>query len=616
MAVVFPILRSGSGARMVVLMAPFVGVVVAVLALLVAGDLQSRSVTDPAIDVRVGLPVAELTRNLAVAAVLGLLAAAVWVVGPGDQVWARLLDAAAAAASVWATAAAVTGLLTFVSASGLLPGDPGFSSELIGYLTGIGLGQAWAVETVAAAILAALCVAVRSHTGALVLLVLAAAGLLPVLVGHAAGGQDELVEVPALVIHVLAAGTWIGGLAVVALLLARRSVQLHVVLARYGQIALLCFVALTVSGTVLALLHLGPGAPLNSAYALLILAKVVLLIAAGMFGGVIRVRLLRRFTPVRTRRGLGAVLGAELVILASAFGVAAALVRTPSPESDEAAPPLTTPAEVLTGRPLPAPFSPLQLVASWRPDLGWITLSVGLAVVYGVGIFRAWRSGQDWPVARSLAWYGGLAALVLLTSGGANVYAPVLLSVHVVTKLVLLVPIPALLIAGRPGRLIEAVALPRGDGSRGLREWRRAVSDLPLARALARPLPAALLALLVIGSLYTTGLLEWETRQLVGHEIVTASMLIIGLLLTSGWLRVVEGRVVTIAVLAAGLILLAAALLIGARVGADWFFALGWPNPVADQRTAGVAVLVVLVLLGSLAGAARMPRPRVAQAKG
>lgn len=595
---------------MVVLIVPVVGAAVTVVALVVAGDLQSRSVADPAIGVRVALPVAELLRNLAVAAILGLLTVSVWVMGPSDRVWARQLDAAAAAASAWATAAAVTGLLTFISATGLLPGDPGFSGELIGYLTGIGLGQAWLVETVAAAILTVLCLVVRSHTGALVLLVLAAAALLPVLVRHAVGGQDELVEVPALVIHVLAAGVWIGGLAVVALLLAQGAVQLHAVLARYGQVALSCLIALAVSGSVLALLNLGPGVPLVSAYALLIVAKVVLLVVAGVFGGVIRVRVLRRATSGRLRHGLGAVLSGELVVLASAFGVAAALVRTPSPESGEAVAPPSTPAEVLTGRPLPVPFDPLQLVTSWRPDLGWITLSVLLASVYLTGIVQARRGGRRWPISRSVAWFGGLAALVLLTSAGANLYEPVLLSVHVVTKLVLLVPIPALLIAGAPGRLIELAALPRVDQSRGLREWRCAISAWPVVRKLARPVPAALLAVLLLGSLYATNLLEWEARQLVGHEIITAAILVIGLILTRGWVRVPKGRALSVSVLSVGLILLATWMLVGGRIGADWFFRLGWSDPSGDERVAGLAVLVTLVLLGSMSAAVWILRLR------
>jgi putative copper resistance protein D len=595
-------------------MAPLVGVVVAVLALVVAGDLQSRSVTDPAIGVRLALPVAELLRNLAVAAVLGLLTVSVWVLGPSDSIWARQLDAAATAASVWAAAAAVTGVLTFISATGLLPGDPGFSGELIGYLTGIGLGQAWLAETVAAAILAALCLAVRSHTGALVLLMLAAAALLPVLVRHAAGTSDELVEVPALVIHVLAAGVWAGGLAVVALLLAHSAVQLHAVLVRYGQIALVCLGALTVSGSVLALLNLGSSVPLGNAYALLVAAKVVLLIAAGMFAGVVRLRAIRRSTPTRSRHGLRAVLAWEVLVLASAFGVAAALVRTPSPESSEAAPPPSTAAEVLTGRPLPAPLDPLHLVSSWRPDLGWITFSVMLAAVYLTGVVRVRRGGQHWPIRRSIAWFCGLAALVLLTSGGANLYEPVLLSMHVTTKLVLLVPIPALLIAGAPGRLIEAAARPRSDQTRGLREWRRAISASPLVRKLARPVPAALLAVLVLAALYATNLLEWETRQLVGHEVFTATILIIGLLLANGWLRVAKGRAVSIAVLAVGLILLATWMLVGGRIGVDWFSALGGSDPRGDERAAGLVVLA-LVLFGALGAAAWTLRLRISQPK-
>jgi putative copper resistance protein D len=579
-----------------------VGVAVTVLALFVAGDLQARSGDDPAVALRVALPVAELLRNLAVAAVLGLLIVAVWVLGPADRVWARLLDAAAAAASAWATAAAVTGVLIFVSASGLTPEDPGFSGELIGYLTGIELGRAWASEAVAAAVLAALCLAVRSHTGALVLLLLSAGILLPVLVSHAAGGRDELVEVPALVIHVIGAGMWTGGLAVVALLVARRPAQLHTVLARYGEIALLCLIAVTVSGTVSALLHLGPGVPLGSSYALLVVVKVGLLIGAGVFGGSVRVRLLRRFTAAKVRRGLAAVLGVELLVLAAAFGVAAALVRTPSPESTVASPPIATPAEALTGRPLPAPFVPLQLVASWRPDLVWIGVGAILAVGYGVGIAHIWRSGGRWPVGRMLAWYGGVAALVLLTSGGANVYGQVLLSVHVVSKLVLLVPIPALLIAGAPGRLIESAASPRTDGSRGLREWRRAISSLPLVQQLARPFPATLLALTVLTLLYATGLLEWETRQLVGHEVITAALLLIGVLLATGWKRTGEGRALSIALLGLGIAGLGMWMLIGGRVGADWFSALGWPDPRSDQHAAGIAILVLLSA-GLVAGA-------------
>jgi len=43
---------------------------------------------------------------------------------------------------------------------------------------------------------------------------------------------------------------------------------------------------------------------------------------------------------------------------------------------------------------------------------------------------------------------------------------------------------------------------------------------------------------------------------------------------------------------------------------------LGWKDPVADQRTAGLAVLVVLALFGSLAAAARAFQARDHAVKG
>lgn len=599
--------------RLVVLVAPVVGVAVAVWALSVAGDLQVGSVADPGIGVRVALPVAELCRNLSVAGVLGILVTMVWVVGPSDRIWSRLMDAAAAAASVWATAAAVTGLLTFISATGLAPTDPGFSGELVGYLTGIEFGRAWAIETIAAAGIAALCVAVRAHTGALVLLLATVAALLPVLsLGHSGNGGEAPVEVPALVLHVLAAGTWTGGLAVVALVAATRRDDLRPVLERYGTVGLICLAAVSLSGTTLALLHLGGAAPLATSYGLLVIAKVGLLILAGVFGGLTRLRLLRPLAPMRMRWVVAAVLTVELVVLAAAMGVAAALARTPSPESKVATGPMSTRAEALTGRPLPAPLDALHLAVTWRPDVVWIGFAVLLAVGYGAGIARIRRAGRRWPGGRVAAWFGGVAALVALTSGGVDVYGQVLLSVHLARTVLLLFLVPALLIAGAPGRLVRAAATRRTDGSRGLYEWCQALGTLPAVRWMARPLPATLLALALLALLYGTELLTWEVQQLAGHEVISVTLLVTGVLLVTGWRRIAEGRALSIALLVLGVTGIAMWMLLGGRVGAGWFAALGWPDPRSDQRDAGI-VLLVLLGLGLLVAAPMQLRTRAAR---
>lgn len=578
---------------------------VALAALLLTGDLEPGSAGDPSVGLRVALPLAELLRTIAVSTVLGALAVAVWVVPPGRRTWSRLLDTAAAACGVWAAAATTTCLLVFVSASGLTPSDPGFGRELIGYLSDIELGRAWATEAGGAALLTALCAAIRSQRGALLLLLLAAGALVPIaLEAHAAGGGDEAVAATALLVHVLAAGTWTGGLAVVIVVAVGRRMPLQVLLERYSTIALICLGAVAISGAASAASNLEAVDELMSPFGALVLIKAGSLLAAGMLGGQIRTRLLRRIT---TDEGLRVVpvLGVELLVLTTAIGAAAALARTPSPQSSVPAAPLRTPAQILTGLPLPAPLDLIDLLTAWRPDLVWIVVGLILAAAYGVGIGRFRRAGGRWPLRRAVAWYVGVVGLVLLTSGGANVYEQVLLPAHVVTKVLLLLPIPALLIAGAPGRLTEQTATPRVDGSRGLLEWSRAIEGHGLLRSLSRPIPATALALSLIAALYGTSLLEWETRDLLGHEVVTTALLTCGLLAARGRQRSQLHRGPALVLLCAGLLGLALLMLLGGPIGADWFFELGWPQPEADQRAAGAAVLALMPVIVLSA----LPRP-------
>lgn len=577
--------------------APALAAVVTLVALLLTGDLDARSAGDPGDALKVALPLAVLLRTLAVSAALGALAVAVWVIGPEDRPWTRLMDTAAAACGVWAVAAAGTCLLTFISATGLGPAEPRFGPELIGYLTGIELGRSWATEAVGAALLTSLCLAIRTHRGALLLLVLVAGDLVPLsLQAHARSTGEEAVAAPALLVHVLAAGTWTGGLAVMIVLAAGRQMRLQVLLSRYGTIGLICLVAVAISGTASAVLNLSSPAELASPFGGLVLVKVGSLLAAGLLGALIRARLLRQLATTASTRAVH-VLGIELLVLVTAIGAAAALARTPSPQSSVPAAPLTTAAEILTGRPLPAPLDPVRLLTTWRPDLGWIVLGIVLAAAYGTGLLRVARSGGRWPLPRALAWYAGVGALVLVTSGAANVYEQVLLSAHVVTKVLLLLPIPALLVAGAPGRLIEQTATPRGDGSRGLLEWSRAISGAVVLERLSRPVPATLISLALVAALYTTPLLEWETQDLTGHEVVAGALVALGLLLCRGWQRALPGRGLALALMCGGLTGLALLMLLGGPIGADWFFRLGWPQPETDQRAGGAAVLALMPVI-------------------
>ncbi|HEX9040875.1 MAG TPA: cytochrome c oxidase assembly protein [Trebonia sp.] len=67
----------------------------------------------------------------------------------------------------------------------------------------------------------------------------------------------------------------------------------------------------------------------------------------------------------------------------------------------------------------------------------------------------AWRqSARPWPDGRTLAFLGGLSAIIVATQGWAGVYDETSLADHMVQHLLLVMVAPPLLIAGRPVTLL------------------------------------------------------------------------------------------------------------------------------------------------------------------
>jgi putative copper resistance protein D len=98
------------------------------------------------------------------------------------------------------------------------------------------------------------------------------------------------------------------------------------------------------------------------------------------------------------------------------------------------------------------PADTWTLLGAWQfaPTAG-IPLAV-LAGAYLAGVRRAAtrRPGKAWPVGRTAAFLGGLAAAALATQGPAAVYDDVSLPAHMVQHLLLIMVAPPLLVCGRP----------------------------------------------------------------------------------------------------------------------------------------------------------------------
>ena len=208
-------------------------------------------------------------------------------------------------------------------------------------------GVVWGLSVVAWALVAAL-----RATPAVAVPVLALA-LLPGRGGHA-GVQDPVaLLLPANVLHVLAAGAWIGGLAVLVLALpaaAReldppgRTRLLAATLGRFSALAPVAVAALLAGGIAQSLLELGAVDDLSdTAFGRAILVKAGLVVALLALGALNRRRVLPRLRRIEGAPGATGVLlrrtlRAEVVLGVAAFAATGALAGYPPPTAQAPGP--------------------------------------------------------------------------------------------------------------------------------------------------------------------------------------------------------------------------------------------------------------------------------------
>ena len=197
-----------------------------------------------------------------------------------------------------------------------------------------------------------------------------------------------------LILHLVAASLWAGGLFALLAHARRRGAYTDVAARRFSAVATVCFVVMAVSGVVNALVRVPIGDLLDTTYGRLVVAKTVALVILGAFGWAQRRRALPALRKDPTSRGnLIRFAGAEAMVFAATIGLAVGLGRTPPP-APTAAPTLT---EVELGYNLAGPPTFTRLMLDWRFDLLYGTAAIVLAVVYARG------SAQTSPSRRQLA---------------------------------------------------------------------------------------------------------------------------------------------------------------------------------------------------------------------
>ena len=436
----------------------------------------------------------------------------------------------------------------------------------------------------------------------------------PAFTGHAAGAGNHQIAVTSLALHIVAASLWLGGLA--SLLLVRRHRRFAATAARYSRLALACFAATAVSGTVNAAVRLGDWSALTgSRYGVLVLLKVLALLVVGALGAAHRSRSLPALRSGAPWAFLRLAAG-ELVVLGAAAGLAVALSRSPTPVPEVVVEP--DPLVELLGFDQPGPVTVLRLVTGPLPDLVFVPVVGAGILAYLAGVRRLHRAGHAWPARRTASWLGGMLVLGAITGLGVARYAYVLISAHVVQHLVLSTVVPVLLAGGVPVRLaLRALRRPADPQVRGAREWLLVALRSRSGRFLHHPLTALAGYGAGLGGLYVTGLLGPLMRYHLGHLAMLAFFLVTGYLFVGSVARVRRRWVLVVLLLlvAAAHAYLGWVLRSGPVVATGWFTAVhpAWsPSLAADQRLAAVAVwasgLVPAAVLGALLSRRRKPR--------
>jgi cytochrome c oxidase assembly factor CtaG/putative copper export protein len=552
-----------------------------------------------------GLPIAKLLTNLGIATTLGALVLAVFALSASADEFGRALDVAAAGAGVWAVGGAITTYLTFSSLyqRNGLSFDEGYGPALATFLTQFAPGRAWLILVIVGALLTVVCFAVRNRTVLAIVIVAAVLGLVPLAEdgGHAAGTDSHDAAVTAIWLHTVVAAAWVGGLIAIVLLRSKLPPgRLAAVLPRYSTIALICFVVVAASGFVSASIRVGELPSLLSPYGALVIAKVAALALLGVLGALQRRVLVKKVAATAAPRWFWLLIASELAVMGVASGVAAALARTAKPVP-AVTPEQTalTPAEILTGRPLPPEFTPDRWFTAWDLDLLWLLVGGFGILFYLAGVWRLHRRGDRWPVHRTVLWVAGMLALLWVTNGPLNVYEQYLFSAHMLGHMLLGMAIPVLLVLSAPLTLALRAIRKRDDDSRGPREWILLLVHSRYAAVLTHPLVAGGLFAASLWVFYYTPIFRWATEEHVGHTWMIVHFLLTGYLFAQAVVGIdpVAGR----PPYPLRLILLLATMALHAFFGlslveshglllADWYGAMGrtWGlPPLEDQQAAG-----------------------------
>lgn len=503
-------------------------------ALALADALSATGLPDPGPVTTYGLPFVRAAGEIAAVVAVGAFLFATFLVPPQtngvlDVAGYRALRLGSAASAVWTGCAALLVPLTISDVSG----QPFFSHlnpvEVWSAASLVDTAGAWRWTAILAAAVTVASLPVLRWGWTPALLAGSMLTLIPLaLTGHSSTGGSHDVATNSLLIHLIAAALWAGGLLALLVHAMRGGEHADVAARRFSALALWCFVAMAISGVLNALVRIQLPDLVHTSYGWLVVGKAVGLGLLGVVGwrqrrsGVAALQ-----ADPGARRPLIQLALLEAALFGATFGIAVGLGRTPPPPI----PTQPSATEVAIGYDFAGPPTVARLLFDWRFDLLFGTAAIVAAVMYVAAVYRLRHRGDAWPVGRTVAWLLGCAALLFTTSSGLGRYMPAMFSMHMIAHMMLSMLVPVLLVLGAPVTLALRALPTAGRGAPpGPREWLLAALHSRASRVLTNPIVATVLFVVGFYGLYFSGLFNAAVSDHGAHVLMNVHFLLSGYL--------------------------------------------------------------------------------------
>ncbi|MCK8642520.1 cytochrome c oxidase assembly protein [Mycobacterium colombiense] len=502
-----------------------------------ASALTVTGLPDPGQVTTLGLPFVRAAGEIAAVLAVGSFLFAAFLVPPQrngvlDADGYRALRLGTVASGVWAVCAALLVPLTISDVSGHPVADiPAMRMwSLAGLIT---TASAWRWTAIMAAVITLASLSVLRWSWTPVLFAASVMTLIPLgLTGHSSAGGSHDLATNGLLIHLVAASLWAGGLLALLAHALRGGGHLGLAARRFSMIALWCWVAMALSGVVNALVRMQPSDLFSTDYGRLVTAKFVALCLLGGLGWRQRrvsvAALQADPTPAPARRALLRLTLIEAATFGLTFGIAVGLGRTPPPP-----PPARLPSipEAEIGYDFDGPPTVARILFDWRFDLIFGTAALVFAALYAAALVRLRRRGDTWPPGRTVSWLLGCLVLLFVTSSGVGRYMPAMFSMHMVVHMCLSMLIPILLVLGAPVTLaLRALPAAGRDDPPGMREWLLTALHSRFSRFLTNPVVATVLFVAGFYGLYLSNLFDTTASSHAGHLAMNVHFLVSGYL--------------------------------------------------------------------------------------